>query len=345
MYRGELISCSNGGLILRRRFTSDETTGHLTKPLKRQVIGYGRAILFSPFICFTSRMLSVVLAGILFFIPSLYAEPLKIHVVLSERGGAYQAYSEALRDELKAQPVVISVGEPGDKEVDADLTIAVGMNSASALVASNTPVLNVFVPKAAFDKLPKPAVPHHSSAIYLDQPLERQLSLLVSVLPKVRHVGVLYSAPVPGIANLRQLVAERHLLLHEKTVGPERSLIDALDGVLEDSEVLLVLPDTDVYNAGTIRNILLTSYRKQVPLIGISQAYVKAGALCAIYSTPAQIAAQTAEAIRQFVVTAKLPANQYPKEFEVSVNMQVARSLDLPIKDAEKLREEIRRNP
>jgi ABC-type uncharacterized transport system substrate-binding protein len=122
-------------------------------------------------------------------------------------------------------------------------------------------------------------------------------------------------------------------------------LADALDGVLEESEALLVLPDTDVYNAGTIRNILLTSYRKQVPLIGISQAYVKAGALCAIYSTPVQIAVQTAEAIRQYSTTTKLPASQFPKEFDVSVNTQVARSLNIPIKDAEKLRDEIRRNP
>jgi ABC-type uncharacterized transport system substrate-binding protein len=38
-----------------------------------------------------------------------------------------------------------------------------------------------------------------------------------------------------------------------------------------------------------------------------------------------------------------LPPSQYPKEFEVSVNQQVARSLDIPIKDAEKLRSEVRR--
>jgi ABC-type uncharacterized transport system substrate-binding protein len=141
------------------------------------------------------------------------------------------------------------------------------------------------------------------------------------------------------------MITDKRLLLHERVVGPDRDLVDALDSVLEESEVLLVLPDTDVYNAGTIRNILLTSYRKQIPLIGLSQAYVKAGALCAIYSTPAQIAAQAAEAVRQFSVSAKLPPSQYPREFEVSVNLQVARSLDLPVKDADRLREEIRRNP
>jgi ABC-type uncharacterized transport system substrate-binding protein len=286
-----------------------------------------------------------VLAGTFFFFSSVYAAPLRVHVVLSERGGAYQAFGDALREEFKSHPVILSVGEFEDAAVDADLNIAVGMRAANALVPLKKPVLNVFVPKASYDRLAKSANARNSAAIYLDQPQERQLGLLVVALPRVKHVGILYTTPPPGLPSLRQFAIERHLVLHEKVVGPEHDLVDALDGVLEESEALLVLPDTDVYNAGTIRNILLTSYRKQVPLVGISPAYVKAGALCAIYSTPSQIAVQTADAIRQFAATAKLPPSQYPREFEVSVNMQVARSLDLPIKDAETLRDEIRRKP
>lgn len=314
-------------------------------PPRRQVIGYRWARLACHPIYPATRLLSVALAAMLFCFSSAHAAPLRVHVVLSERGGAYQAFGDALREELKAQQIVMSMGEPGEEEGDTDLTVAVGMRSATSLIAENKPVLNVFVPKVGYDKLVKQANAHNSTAIYLDQPLERQLGLLVAALPRIKHVGVLYTVPPPVLSNLRLLTAEKRLVLHEKVIGPELDLVDALDGVLEESEALLVLPDTDVYNAGTIRNILLTSYRKQVPLIGISQAYVKAGALCAIYSTPSQIAQQAAEAIRQFAATAKLPPVQYPKEYEVSVNMQVARSLDLPIKDAEKLREEIRRKP
>lgn len=275
----------------------------------------------------------------------VHADPLRIRLVLSDRGGAYQEFSDALRDELKTRAVVMSVVNVDENAGEADLVVAVGMKSATSLLSSQKPVLSVLVPKAAYEKLAKPTDVRHASAIYLDQPIERQLSLLRTALPNIKHIGILYTVPPQGMVNLRRLIAEKNLILHEKIVGPEHDLADALDGVLAESEALLVLPDTDVYNAGTIRNILLTSYRKQIPLIGISQAYVKAGALCAIYSTPAQIATQTAEAIRQFSTTTKLPASQFPKEFEVSVNTQVARSLNIPIKDAEKLRDEIRRSP
>ncbi len=288
------------------------------------------------------RMLFGAAVFALFISSSIQAEPLRVHVVLSERGGSYQEFSDALRGELDTQLFSLSVGLPDEKIGKVDLVVAVGVKSSAASLAGNSPVLNVLVPKAAYDKLAKPAT-HHFSAIYLDQPVERQLSLLVAVLPKIKHVGVLYTSPPAGLANLRRLVAEKNITLHESIVKPGQILADALDEVLEESEALLVLPDTNIYNAGTIRNILLTSYRKQVPLIGISQAYVKAGALCAIYSTSAQIAAQTAEVIRQFSESGKLPPSQYPKEFEVSVNQQVARSLDIPIKDAEKLRSEVRR--
>jgi ABC-type uncharacterized transport system substrate-binding protein len=290
-------------------------------------------------------MLSVALAFLFFLISPVQAEPLRVTVVLSEEGGVYQEFSDLLRVKMPVAKFALNTVNLNQTLVAADLYIAVGMKAADELASRDIPVLSVLVPKAGYDKLAISAS-RYSSAIYLDQPIERQLSLLVYALPKVRHVGILYSVTPPGIANLRHAAAEKNLQLHEIMVGQgERSLTDALDEVLGESDVLLVLPDQNVYNSGTIRNILLASYRKQVPLIGISPSYVKAGALCAIYSTPIQIATQAAEVIKRFSDSGKLPSSQYPKEFEVSVNMQVARSLDLHIKDADQLRDEIRRAP
>jgi ABC-type uncharacterized transport system substrate-binding protein len=171
------------------------------------------------------------------------------------------------------------------------------------------------------------------------------VTLLLAALPATRDVGVLYAAPQPELQNLRHLLADRNIRLHDRTIDEKHTLNDALDSILNESEVLFVLPDAEVYNAGTIRNILLTAYRKQVPLVGISQAYVKAGALCAVFTTTEQVAEQAAAMIQRYAESGKLPAAQYPSEFEVSVNMQVARSLEMHIKDADQLRDEIRRTP
>jgi hypothetical protein len=58
-----------------------------------------------------------------------------------------------------------------------------------------------------------------------------------------------------------------------------------------------------------------------------------------------QIADQAARIVSQFARTRKLPDYQYPQEFEVAVNTQVARSLGLTIISAERLRNEIGERP
>jgi hypothetical protein len=266
------------------------------------------------------------------------AEPLHVTVVLSESGGAYQTFSEALQGKLQPDRFSLDIKLAGDALSDSGLYVAVGMKAASALAARDLPTLSVFVPKAGYDSLESDSA---RSAIYLDQPMERHVALLRAALPDIRRVGVLYSAPPPELQSFRRVLGDKGIRLHDQAVDKKTSLNDALEHVLDKSEVLFVLPDAGVYNPGTIRNILLAAYRRKIPLIGISQAYVKAGALCAVFTTPEQVAVQAASMIGQFAESGNLPAAQYPSEFGVSVNAQVARSLGLKIKDADRLRDEI----
>lgn len=295
----------------------------------------------------TGRIFSAALGCLFACLTYVQAEPLKVTLAISEEGVAYHAFSDTLLGKLKSDRYEVKIKRAEDVLGGSDLYIAVGMKAAALMASRDIPALHVFIPKAGYEKLQREAsaanVPR--SAIYLDQPMERQVALLQSALPGTRRVGVLYTSAPPELQNLRRLLAEKSMQLRERAIDQAHPLNDALEEVLEESEVLFVVPDTDIYNAGTIRNILLTSYRKQIPLVGISQAYVKAGALCAVYSTPEQIAAQAFAMIERYLASGKLPAAQYPTDFEVSVNIQVARSLDLRVRDAEKLRDEIRRLP
>lgn len=274
-------------------------------------------------------------------LPMAQAAPLRVMVVLSESGGAYQEFGSALQSKVSTQHS-LHVVPVGDSVQHADLVIAVGMKAANAFASSAVPVLNVFVPRAGFETLQR-APSHVYSVIYMDQPMGRQLALISAVLPEVTDIGVLYSARSAELESLGKLSSARRFTLHEQLVDQKHPLAKALSDLLVESEVLFVLPDPAVYSSDTIRNILLETYRKKVPMIGLSPSYVRAGALCAVYSTPQQIAQQAAEAIGQFADSGKLSASEYPREFEVLVNTQVARSLGLVIKDAEQLREEIRR--
>jgi putative tryptophan/tyrosine transport system substrate-binding protein len=114
-------------------------------------------------------------------------------------------------------------------------------------------------------------------------------------------------------------------------------MFDALQKVLKRSDLLLALPEPAIYNSSTLRNILLSTYHARIPLIGFSSAHVKAGAICAVFSTPEQLASQTGTVVLNFIATSILPPEQYPKFFEIAVNERVAKSLAIGIKKPDEL--------
>lgn len=296
--------------------------------------------------------LPALLALILLHSAHASAAPLKLAVVLSEQGGAYQEYSNALVEKLANKNVALSLLASGQALPEADLVIAAGMKAAMYVARTHpAAMLAVLIPTEGYARLRNdfPVQAESGairySAIYLDQPLKRQLDLIRSVLPEASSIGVLYAAPPKELGALRAMAAARKLEMNERSVTSASNMHAALQELLISSDVLLALPDAEIYNTSTIRNILLATYRNKVPLIGFSAGYVKAGALCAVFSTPEQIATQSLGIIQHYAEKRSLPAAQYATEFEVSVNEQVARSLGIMIKNVSQVRSEIAITP
>lgn len=270
------------------------------------------------------------------------AEQLHVLVVQSDSSSLYQAFARTYTQNLPAniKASVLERAEDFDTE-QADLIVTIGVKAAERVAGRTAqPLLAAMIPSNA-EFLAKH--PHKTAAIYLDQPLGRQVSLLRAALPERNKIGVLHSAGKDMSALRTELSAHGEMLI-DRTLRSDESLFVALDELLAGSEVLLAVPDGDVYNSNTIRNILLTSYRRGIPLIGFSQAYVRAGALYAIFSTPEQLAAQADEITRSFALTHKLPDSQFPTLYTIAVNPEVARTLGLTIKSADALRLQIEKS-
>lgn len=293
------------------------------------------------------RLLLSIVAGMLLLSGSAGAEPLSVSVIVSETGGSYSEFSDALRANLLNSNVTFNVLDATQTAPNSGLIIAVGMKAASAVASSNAHnVLNVMIPKSGHKKLlhdaPKRENSPLYSTIYLDQPVERQLSLIAAAFPGRDRVGVLFESPPPDeLYQLRESVSEHGLGLYEQEVGTKTSVFDALQNVLKHSDVLLALPVPAVYNSSSLRNILVSTYQAGIPLVGFSSAYVKAGAICAVFSSPAQFASQAGMIVRKFIETGALPSAQYPKFYEVSVNERVAHSLGININNPDELAKKI----
>jgi len=277
------------------------------------------------------------------------AEGLTVTLLLSDSSTPYQAFLETLRLRLPAA-IRLVVQDPvrdgkGSSGAD-DLVVAVGMKAAEAAISTNlrSPILAVMVPKAGYDSLfLGQNTPYGVSAIYLDQPWERQVDFLYAVMPDVDRVGLLYSPETRlEVSPLLNSVANHGGSVVAQSVQSADRLFASLEKVLSGSDVLLAIPDSRIYSASSIRNILLTSYRHEVPLIGLSQGYVNAGALAAIFTLPEQIAEQTARQILAFEKKRTLPAPSYPETFSVALNTQVARSLEIRLPSEDEIRKRMR---
>lgn len=274
-----------------------------------------------------------------------------IAVLAPERQGASGEFTQSLVAALgrvAAGVQVRVVSSAGDaSSSDIRLVIAVGSSAQQAIAAqpARPQVLATLAPRATYERLFDKA--GRTTALYLDQPKERQLGLLTLLPSAPKSVGVVFSSgsSLP-IASLRAAAGRLGLRLVEVPVTPERDVAAAVQEAASQAEFLLAHPDPGVFGPQTIQNILLTTYRARVPMLGFSPAYTRAGALLSLHSSPAQLAEQAADMAKQTLQSGSLPAPQYPRDYEVSVNRQVARSLgiDLPAEGAlvERLRQKER---
>jgi putative ABC transport system substrate-binding protein len=273
------------------------------------------------------------------------ADTLNVRLILSDSSPPYQQFATAFNKSLSASKLNVFIIESQViDDTPTDLIIAVGMKATKlAFAQTGTPTLAVMIPRTGYENLLDQVLPPKSgrpvSAIYLDQPWNRQLDFLHAALPEQRRIGLLYSADTRiDVARLRQHIAKLGGSLVAKQIAPAESLFSSLESVLDNSDVLLAVPDSSIYSSNNIRNILLTSYRYRIPLIGLSQSYVNAGALCAIFSTPEQLAEQASSTTVLFAQSGQLPGSQYSAAFSIAVNQQVARSLGIVLPPPETIR-------
>ncbi len=277
------------------------------------------------------------------------AGSISVWVALSETGGAHAEAAEALRAELeRAQPERINWrvahwSEFKLRTPEPEWVVAVGTTAQRGMQdlfsddSTPPPLLAILVPRLAFERIAdqKRLRAGSISAVFLDQPPARRLELIRLALPAVRTVGILVGGESQGqVSALEKAANGRGMQLEVSPVG-QGGLFPALQSLLLKAEVLLALPDPGVFNGQTAAGILTATYRRQVPLVGFSPAYVKAGALLALYSTPAQVGARGGELLRQALSGKSLPPPQWPDEFSISINRDVAHSLGFVLDDAQ----------
>lgn len=277
----------------------------------------------------------------------------QVTLVLSEDGGAFSEAADAVASELRsAGHRVQSISMPLRAEDSLSLNssaliVTLGTRAAHTIagLAPRSLVLHTLLPRSAYEHLPQRGDEgRRVSAVFIDQPASRQIELLRIALPEWSRVALIVGRDSAELGSRLQANArDRRLRPVLEQVGDGSDLYPTLQRMLAEPTILLAIPDAVLFNNRTISNILLTAYHHRSPVVGFSPAYIKAGALLALYSTPGQIGQQAGEAARHGLASGSLPAPAAPRYFHVGTNPYVARSLGINLEDANTLRERLER--
>lgn len=272
-----------------------------------------------------------------------YAGP-GIAVLLSQDSAPYQAMLEGFRGHLEdsgveAEYEVLQLGGDSSKakqfagqldEQDVALVYCLG-----TLACQGAQQLKRQRPVVASLMLTPESISSDSQAtgVFLNYLPETQLQWLKKLFPQFRRVGVIYS-PEQNQAHIDTAgtVATRlGLELVAEPIDTPKELPTALDSLLRRIDILWALPDRVVLAPQTAREVLLTSFRNRIPVIGASAPWVKGGALYALdwdyRDMGAQNAAMALKILKGTPIN-RIPAAE-PRSVAYTLNLKTAKHMKL----------------
>lgn len=266
----------------------------------------------------------------------------EIALVIGDDSAPYKEFANTLRQSLRGSKWHIRYTAETLKPLDqepVDLVITAGSDTLRRTMGNTgkIPLLATLLPANAYygilaQKSSSPTL----SAIYLDQPAARQARLIRLLLPASQRIGVLTGDQSISQANsFRPVFTNQRLNIVTESADNDEQILPRLESLLPRVDALLALPDPLIYSRSSVKPLLITAYRFRRPVIAFSAALVKAGALAALYSTPAQIGRQTGE-----MIVARgnhLPSPTGPSEFSLSINHSVANTFGLRLPEEAEL--------
>lgn len=269
----------------------------------------------------------------------------QIIILTSDTGGTYQQFTDAFTEvsnkkddlipDVKIKILSISDSLPHKSKWQSTNTILITVGTKAAqLVASmelDAPVVNAMLPFSTYQKITgKAKTCASSTAIYIDQPIRRQLDLSKEIFPDLSRYGILL-----GDTSEKRYAIEKELhgfpseMTKTMFIKKSKELAWSLRSLSEQVDVFIALNDPLVFNPNNAKWFLYMAYQERKPVIGFSRPYVTAGASASVYTTPSQLGRQAAEMI--FEQRSKenkcLFKPQYPRYFKISVNKAVIESL------------------
>jgi len=271
-------------------------------------------------------------------------------IVSSSEATPYAMTQKALESELGKHghiSQVISLAELRDKTMsivpsEAKVVIAVGTQAATWLHPQVKPPQHLVYCmvsdpiEAGLHK--EPLITGVSTQV----PIKGQFQLIQEALPKVRTLGMLYHTTTDKEKSLLKSIREQlpeGWRLEAVAIDQYKTVAQAIAELFgRKIDIIWTEPDALIYKRATVRTLLLTALRKNVPVFGYSAGFVKAGGLLGIAIDPDTQARQAIDIVERFLHeenpstgthNSETQENWQKARYEIALNLIVAEQLSI----------------
>lgn len=286
-----------------------------------------------------TRLLAVI-SLLLCVLSQAYAD--SVHLILSEETASYQQAAEDIQTQLRTRGfgdslIISSVGDPASPPPETgDLIVNVGQAATerSTHQFPNNSQIHSYIDKSAIPV----RHPDNWAAVLLDQPVQRLLDTAGNIV-EGRYKNKIIIAVSEDNQHVRDEIAalkrSDKIELEVLVIDEETEPAKVIDKALFNAGALIAVRDKRIWSGETAKWMLYQSYKYNVPVIGYSKSFLKAGALASVYASLTDTAATTAQLVTDWQKNhGKLTQEGilYPR-YTTEFNKNIARALKITIPD------------
>lgn len=173
------------------------------------------------------------------------------------------------------------------------------------------------------------------TGVCLDVPVEEQFSSLIDVVPRARKIGVIYNPQESQflVDEARSAANRMNLGLVAYPIHSEAEVPEGLTSLRPQIDALWLVSDRTVLTTQSLQYVFLYAFQTNLPLMGLSEHFVKMGALFAVGPDYQDVGMQSGEFAAQILQGRnpdELPVAS-PRKVLLSLNLRTAEIIGLDI--------------
>jgi len=271
-----------------------------------------------------------------------------VAVIMSAEVDAYREALQGFKGKLEFTAIVAEYNMEGfldrgqkilteiQTKVKPDLIFAIGTLALQAVAGRVTDVPVVYAMVLNPPNIVGAGAKNITGAS-INVPVEQPIQLFKQLGPQIRRVGVIFNRANTGYL-VRQADAGARgegLQLIAKEIRSSKEAIAALDSLKEgEIDVLWILPDETVLAPEVVERMLLFSYQRKVPLLGLSKRQAEMGALFSLsFASSEDIGRQAGELANRIIggkTVAEIPYTT-ARRVTLAANLKAAQKLGMEI--------------